>query len=278
MYYYIFDSFLNNPQYEKQVQDINASLNELTVQGERARVSPVRRLPDIMRDAFSKKIETIVMIGNETSLAAAVPFALHYNFILGYFPIDPEDALGKQLGVDTPQNAGRALAARRIEQIYPLSVNNEYFLTRIDAQISSAKRGFFSFLRGGGEAAPVKILFDENFFVSGDFEELTIFNTPSESSNPLVSSKRISPSDRVFEVAFKARLPKFRTMKERTGIDRNVYKDMSPYNLLKASKIEIVEPHGLNFVYGSSVISKAPCVVTAAEQKLKLIVGRNREF
>lgn len=279
MYYYVFDSYLNDPKYEKQVQDINAILNSLTIQGERGRISPVRRLDDIMRDAASKNINTIIMIGNETSFAKAVEFALHYNFILGYVPVAPNDPFGHQLGIDSPHEAGRALMARRIEEIYPIQFNGDYFLTRVDAILDEkAQGGFFRSIFRSGHTANIKILFDENYFVSGKFTELTIFNTQSESSNPLVSLKRINPRDQVFEVAFRTQLPNYRVMKKSSGVSKQQYKKLSPYNLLKARKIEILEPKHMEFLMGNSVLGKVPAVIQAAPKTIKLIVGRKREF
>lgn len=280
MYYYIFDSFLNAPAYEKYVQDINAALNDLTVQGERARISPVRRLPDIMRDASSKKIETVVMIGNEESFSKAIEYALHYNFTLGYFPVAPDDELGIELGVATPDAAAHALSARRIEELYPLAINSTYFITRVRARINEPqrKKGFFSFLKSSARTEDVRMLFDENYFVSGKFEELTIYNTRSESENPLVSKRKIEASDQTFEVAFTARLPKYKEMKNRGYISKDDYKKMSPYNLLRAKKVEVLAPQGLEFTASGEVIAQTPCVITAAPKKIKIIAGRNAKF
>ncbi|MFC1641054.1 hypothetical protein ACFL2D_03320 [Patescibacteria group bacterium] len=279
MYYYIFDDYLNNPENEQHVQDINAILNDLTVQGERGRISPVRRLQDIMRDAHAKKIETVVMVGNEDSISKAIGYALDYDFTLGYVPADPDDVLGAQLGINSPREAGHALSARVIEELYPIQVNDKFFITEIRAQIGEkqSEKGFFSRFSGAPAAQDIRILFDENYFVSGDFEELTIYNTKGESDNPLVTTERINPDDQVFEVAFKTALPKYRFMKKEHGISKDAYKDMSPYNLLKTRKIEVVQPKGLEFISGNSVIAKIPCVIQAAPKKLKMIVGKGRE-
>jgi Fe-S oxidoreductase len=280
MYYYIFDSFLNAPAYEKYVQDINAALNDLTVQGERARISPVRRLPDIMRDASAKKIETVVMIGNEESFSKAIEYALQYNFTLGYFPVAPDDELGIELGVSTPEAASRALSARRIEELYPLSINNTYFITRVRARINEEKKkkGFFSFLGSRSHATDVRMLFDENYFVSGEFEELTIYNTRSDSENPLVSKKKIEATDQSFEVAFTARLPKYKDMRHRGNISKDDYRKMSPYNLLRAHKVEVLSPQDLEFTASGQVVAQVPCVVTAAQKKIRIIAGKNARF
>ncbi len=279
MYYYIFDSFLNAPAYEKYVQDINAALNDLTVQGERARISPVRRLPDIMRDASSKKIETVVMIGNEESFSKAIEYALQYNFTLGYFPVAPNDELGIELGVATPDAAARALSARRIEELYPLSINNTYFITRVRAKINEPKKkGFFSFLGSRVHTKNVRMLFDENYFVSGEFEELTIYNTTSESENPLVSTREIEATDQTFEVAFTARLPKYKEIQRRGNVTKDEYKKMSPYNLLRAKKVEVLAPQHLEFTASGEVVAQVPCVITAAPKKIRIIVGRNAKF
>lgn len=279
MYYYIFDSFLNAPAYEKYVQDINAALNDLTVQGERARISPVRRLPDIMRDAYAKKIETVVMIGNEESFSKAIEYALQYNFTLGYFPVAPEDEFATELGVGTPDAAARALSARRIEELYPLSINNTYFITQVRAKINEPKKkGLFSFLGNRKHTQDVRMLFDENYFVSGEFEELTIYNTRSESENPLVSKRKIEATDQTFEVAFTARLPKYKEIQRRANVTKDEYRKMSPYNLLRAKKIEILAPQHLEFTASGEVVAQVPCVIMAAPKKIKIIVGRNAKF
>ncbi len=282
MYYYIFDSFLNAPAYEKYVQDINAALNDLTVQGERARISPVRRLPDIMRDAYAKKIDTIVMIGNEESFSKAIEYALKYNFTLGYFPVAPDDELAADLGVATPDAAARALSARRIEELYPLAINDTYFITRVHARINEEKKkkGMFSFLGQRKHTQDVRMLLDENYFVSGEFEDLTIYNLRSDSENPLVSKREIEATDQMFEVAFTARLPKYKEMRDRGSgnISKDDYRKMSPYNLLRSRKVEILAPQGMEFLASGNVIAQVPCVITSAPQKIRIIAGRNAKF
>ncbi len=284
--YYIFDAYLNHLSYNKTVQDLNAELNRVNIQGEQSRITGIRKMPELFRDAVIKKNPTVTIVGSAQTLADAIGPALEHDITLGFIPADPEEKLAQVLGLTSYSEAAQAIARRLFEEITVLRVNDRYCISTIEAAIDArpaAKRGLFEKLSGyfGADDAPAmkaKLVIDDRYMITTQITELTIFNLHKPNDNPLATPERINANDRSFEISFRVKQDTLRQQFQRRGFSRRQIKDLSPYSLVNARRLDIISPKNVPLLSDGVQLTKTPATIHIPQKKLRLIVGRNKTF
>lgn len=111
---------------------IEMRLTDLGIGGKICRMSPLKNIQGLIQDEIRFGVKTIVVVGNDETVASVVNNITNYNMItLGIIPIGEKNRIARALGIFNEMNACDILAARKIEKIDLGKINNIYFISGI---------------------------------------------------------------------------------------------------------------------------------------------------
>lgn len=131
-YYYVYDEFIQEKRYEREVANVENRLTDLGIQGKIARLALFRDPVEMIKDELKKGVQTIIAVGNDTTLRKVIQAAAGTGITIGIIPIGKEDNnIATMLGVPTGAAACDVISARIVEEMDLGIINSGRFLHRI---------------------------------------------------------------------------------------------------------------------------------------------------
>lgn len=137
MYYYLYDSFLADRKYERVLAAVESRLTDLGISGKIGRLTPFTNARGLIRDEVRRGVQTIVVVGNDDTVAKVVSGIDEAKLTLGFIPIGTPTSIAKSLGIPEGAEACDVLSKRVTQKIDLGSVNGHLFLSQV--RMSSAK-------------------------------------------------------------------------------------------------------------------------------------------
>jgi len=254
MYVYIYDTFVNEPRWQNSLARIETRLTDLGIAGKISRLSVLTSLKELISEAIKKGAETIVAVGNDETVNKLVPLVAEQKVSLGIIPLGKPNYLAQLLGIPEGEKACDVLSARVIERL-DLGKANEYF--------------FLNHLEIPGE---LNIKLNNQYSVKSlePNQSITIYNFGNPSFDQ--QGKRYSdPRDGKLEIVFSG--------SNSAGLGK-IFK--KPSNRESVFSITTAQLNGLaeeqSVIADNYTVINTPVKVGVAKNRLKVIVGRNRNF
>ncbi|MFH1890041.1 MAG: diacylglycerol kinase family protein [Candidatus Kuenenbacteria bacterium] len=133
MYYYIYDIFVSQKKYEKQLQQIEATLIDLSITGKKYKLNLLKNLKDIINEALANEVKNIIAVGNDQTVSKIANLVVDKDIALGIIPIGDSNIMARALGINSLIEACKIVSARKIEQIDVGRVNDQYFLFSVES-------------------------------------------------------------------------------------------------------------------------------------------------
>ncbi|MFH1078357.1 MAG: hypothetical protein V1745_03725 [Patescibacteria group bacterium] len=130
-YAYIYDDFLSNRGFERDIATLETKLNTYELAGRIGRLALFRSAKDLVEGLVRQGATTIVVVGNDTTLDKTMWFLPDLDVTVGYIPLTGPSEVAKLLGIPVGVEACDVLAARLVETIDMGRVDDRYFLTEI---------------------------------------------------------------------------------------------------------------------------------------------------
>lgn len=298
MYYYIFD-----PRGDKEIKYFERVqgrllnlLSELKIDGEATRTSGIRTVELLVEQALGAEAKTIVVVGSDNSLNKVINAVVkkQAEATLGFIPLDPESALGKILGTAYDvEAAARTIASRLTRELDlgqagppGLAVSGEagehYFLSKVDLGTNSFARietGFWGLkaARSLMQLQPfvVKLSIEGSFTATSEVLGAQIINSRSNEGCRL---KLGDPSDGLLDILLLNKLSGSQIFRYRSELASGCLDNVPGATVLHARKIEVLGPRKLPLSVEGQTYTKAPASIRVAERKIKMIVGKSRQF
>jgi diacylglycerol kinase family enzyme len=138
MYYYVYDEFIQDPKFERDLSLVETRLTDLGIEGKIARLALFRDPKELIKDEIRKGAKTIVAVGNDITLRKVIDAATDTKAVVGVIPLGKENNLLSQiLGVPVGVEACDILSARIIEELDIGEVNCRRFLHTVEIQQAS---------------------------------------------------------------------------------------------------------------------------------------------
>jgi diacylglycerol kinase family enzyme len=131
MYYYIYDTFLNNAKYAKSKQRIEARLADLGIAGKRVQLSLLKSMREIIRTQFDAGVRNFVAVGDDATFLNVINAAAEFDVTIGYIPVGQAGQLAEMLGILPDDAACDILSARIVERVDLGKINHYHFLTNV---------------------------------------------------------------------------------------------------------------------------------------------------
>ncbi len=242
MFYYFYDSFLNERKYERILAGIEARIIALGIDGKKRHLNILKDMTELVKEAIREGAKTIVAIGNDKTFSQMVNIVAELNVTLGFIPLGKPNKISKLLGIPPGEIACDILSNRLTETVDLGKVNHSYFFSSL--KIAKSKVIFKS---------------EEYQIVPLKEQEINISNFDD------VFGEISNPRDGFLELAF---FP--------LGFRKHVGKS---FFSIKEIKIESqIKEESVIVIADQSRILKTPLSVKISPQKLKVIVGRKRKF
>lgn len=131
MYCYIYDDFVQERKFEKELAEVEARITDLGLQGKIVRLALFRHPEELIRDDASGGIKTVVVVGNDATVGRVADAVVDCGATLGIIPMGEPNVLAQMFGVPHGVEACDVLAKRNIERIDAGRINGKRFLTGV---------------------------------------------------------------------------------------------------------------------------------------------------
>jgi hypothetical protein len=132
MYYYLYDTFLNDKKYEKVLDRIKTRLLDLDIQGKHERMSLLKSADDLLSTEIKRGAKTIIVVGNDKTFLKVVDIVAKQEVTLGIIPLGEPNNIARALGLLPGDKSCEILAARKIVEFDLGKANNIFFFSNIE--------------------------------------------------------------------------------------------------------------------------------------------------
>ncbi|MFH0853815.1 MAG: diacylglycerol kinase family protein [bacterium] len=137
MYCYLHDAFLRDHRYESQINKIENRLAELGLQGKTERLTILKNMREIVQDAIKKGVDTIVAVGDDSTISKLLSLIAEKNITLGIIPMGPKQSITQMLGIPGGPAACDTLSKRIVKRLDLGKINGHYFLRSLEISKSN---------------------------------------------------------------------------------------------------------------------------------------------
>lgn len=247
MYGYIYDIFLTQKQFIKEVNKIENSLTDLGLQGQIIRLSLISNVGHAVEELISRGVKTIVAVGSDQLFSTLADYADQLTQVtVGLIPVGSHRLMADILGIPAGEKACPVLSARLIQYVRLGKINQKYFLHSVVAQ-----------------DARTQVHCDARYMACATSEEaITSILNPYTQGSPVKDGEKkltvvVTPTAK--KKMFSKALP-------------------MPSTIMTAEGISIEEPRHQPLLVDGQKIIKTPVDITMSEQQLRVIVGKNRKI
>lgn len=131
MYYYIYDSFIVDKRYERTLAAVETRLTDLGISGKIGRLTPFTNAKGLIRDEAKRGSSTIVVVGNDETVAKVIEGIGDAKITLGMIPIGAPTLIAGSLGIPEGVEACDVLSKRVTQKIDLGRVNGRFFLSSV---------------------------------------------------------------------------------------------------------------------------------------------------
>lgn len=288
MYYYIFDP--RGPSeikyFERGQGKLLNLIAENQVDGETYRVTAIRTVELLVEQALYADVKTIIVAGSDQTLNRTVNAVIRKNandVIIGFIPLDSEGSLGKILGVPADmEQAVKILAGRLVREMDLGAIGEHCFLSQVDLGsnvIERSEPGLFgiSTARNFLKLEPfiIKMSLEDSFTLTAEVMAAQIINCRD---NEGCRIRLGDPTDKLLDILLLNRLTSSQVFRHRKALATGCIDNVPGSTIMHAKKIDILGPRKLPLAIEGQVYTKAPATITVAKQKIKMIVGKTRQF
>ncbi len=268
MHIYIYDTYVSDKKYASQIAKIETRITDLGLSGKIIRLGLVSSVDNAILSEIKKGAKTIVMVGGVKLLNQGVNAlakiiaveSLGQNVPLAFIPVGKDEyKAGKFLGLGTGEEACNTLSQRRMKKISLGQANDNYFLFSASIPTNNTV-----------------IEIDENYTIEIKKPGLiNVSNLPlSTSDKNIINTDKVRPKGMINCEARKGTLEYDNPLELliATKKEKRNKASLFPFKnlLLSTSK----NPLTLDFTLNLNL----PVKITAAKEKIYLIVGKEREF
>ena len=249
MHVYIYDSFVNQKQFDGLLAQIETRLTDLGLNGKISRLGAMMNIKDTVANELRRGAKTIIAVGNDQTVNQTVNALVGSSIPLGIIPVGKKNnSIAANLGIDSDLAACDIISARRIERLDLGLANNSFFLTK-------------SSITTKGSIIEIDKSYSIEVMEEG---EINIVNLPTDEKERLPEVS-FNPQDKKLELYIK------------TEAKKNFFKKILNQSIFTFNRLTIINKKYPLLLDGLTEVT-TPAEIRVAEQKIQVIVGKNRSF
>jgi len=284
MYYYLIDPRqYDGRNFESLQARLLSLIGEYQVFGETARVTSLRRVEDLVATALAHGCKTLVVVGGDQTLVEVIPLCRNKDITLAFIPLDSQSEIARIIGVDDLDQAVSTVAKRRVVKVDLAKINDRLFISSVNFGFleKQAQKKRSVNLRALGASSPQIMEFniDGNYRIKDAFFAGSIINSRDTSLCPIGYDKSIgSPMDGILDLVLVSNTSKYDIWKNRKVLAGRCFESLPGSTVVRAKKIQIDAPREVELFISGLMVATTPATIELAKEKLKMIVGRDRQF
>ena len=252
MYLYVYDAFVQDHRYEKEIQKVENRLTDLGIAGKIVRLGLFRRADEFIRDEVERGgATTVVAVGNDTTVRQVIDVVVDTKVVLGIIPFGSDNQIATLLGLPEGEAACDVLSARIVENIDVGVVNGKRFIRSVSIP-----------------AAKAEINCEGNYKVTpqgrGTIEVRNLF-VPSEGERGLISNPLDGRLEAVLQIATKS-----------GGL--SFWKKIHGESVLPLKSLEVRTQETVSAFMDGVLIEGTRFDFSVESKVLKVVTGKGRMF
>ncbi len=287
MYFYIFDPGKDKEvKYFERIQGrLLNLLAESHIEGETYRVTAIRTVELLVDQAVGLEAKTIIVVGGDSTLNRTINALVRRqaDITVGFVSLDQDSRLGQIFGISSDiEQSVKTLAGRLVANLDLGEINEHYFLSKVELgenQFSQIEPGFLglSSVRAFMRLEPfaVELSLDDKFRVSSEVLGAQIINCRN---NEGCKVKLGDPTDKLLDILLLNKLSNSQIIRYRAELATGCLDNVPGATIMHAKKVEVLGPRKLPLSIEGQVYTKAPATIRVAKPKIKIIVGKTRQF
>jgi hypothetical protein len=250
MHVYVYDSFLGNNKFVKELSKVETRITDLGLNGKILRLGFVKNTSNLVDNEIKRGAKSIIAVGNDNTVYELVNSLAGSNIPLGIIPIGTKNNyIANCLGIENADAACDVLSARIIETLDLGVINNNYFLSFIKM-----------------ESQGVKLLIEDAYSIevknSGAVYIINLLTNKALLKN---LNNHIDPQDGILKIVV------------HINYKKRIFPVSEPYSTFSFKNLRIDnKKHCLNLNDNIKIL--LPAFITVEKSAIKLIVGKSRAF
>lgn len=288
MHYYILDpKQYDGKNFELHQSRLLSLLAEYHVTGETARTTTLRTVEDLVATALSHSVTTLVVVGGDETFSRVMSACHGKQVTLGYIPINSHSETARVLGIRNIDDAVATIAKRRVEVLDVARAGKTHFISHVyfgPAATEPVAEEHTSFMSGmkkmfTARGEDIQITVDGKYHIGGRFLGGSVVNVRDNSLYPDDKPCPVgNPIDGWLDVVLAGKLTGLQAWRYRQQIASRCFELVPGGSVVHAKKVSIVGPEGMPIYLSGEIIARAPVDIEMTEEKLRVVVGRNRQF
>lgn len=265
MYYYIYDTFLSERKYDRDIAAIENRLTDLGLSGKIGRLTPFTNSRGLIRDEVRRGAQTIVVVGNDETMSKVIDGIGEEKVALGLIPVGTPTHIGTSLGIPYGVEACDVLSKRVTQRIDLGKVNGKYFLS--DVRIA---RGRVT-IEGEGKYKITSLTQDCEIIVSNLRRSNMVSPEVAAASIDTRLSAAGDPKDGFLDAVIAPRI----------GGIFNMFRRQQPApacTVIPLKRLSITSEHPVHVIADGREFTNNNLTFEIVPEKLKVIIGRERIF
>lgn len=251
MYYYIYDSFLNDKKYDRILAKIENRLANFEINGKITKLTKLKSIEENITEEIKNGAKNIVVVGDDNTVIKIINVIADYNVVLGIIPLGDSLDIAKMLGMPYGEEACEVLSSRKVELLDLGKINNRYFISSIDFKDYDIE----IICDGSYKITPI---------VKSNIKVCNIYNHPSGSHK-----KYFDPRDGFLEILASSK---------QSFADKLFKREKLNESIFPIKKAIIKSKKAITIAVDRETILKTPLEIDIAPKKLRVIVGKDRVF
>lgn len=295
MYYYIINPASGNGKINKIQNKLKSKLREFNIAGDFVKTTGKGDALKLTKLALQQGYKTIVAVGGDNTVNEVAQGILNTNAVLGVIPIGNTNYLAKTLGIWTWEDSLKILAARKLETIDLGKIQNEeiekYFITSctigFEANVIKKRsdEGFWNKIKFSRQVLSEIMKYKSKKATIHLEDDLVatskIFTVIVANCKPIIGFKKTfqpNPQDSKLDILLVSEIPRLKALKNISAIVDGRYEDLIQTSIFQAKKIKIETEKKMAVAVDGEIVTKTPIEIEIIPKKLKVIVGKNRQF
>ena len=131
MYYFIYDSYLSDRRHERTLAAVETRLTDLGLSGRIGRLNAFTNARGLVRDETRRGAKTVVVVGNDETVAKVVSGIGQAEVTLGIIPVGPANEIARALGIPEGVESCDILSRRVTQKVDLGLINGQLFLSEV---------------------------------------------------------------------------------------------------------------------------------------------------
>ncbi len=258
MYYYLYDTFLQEQKYEKSLDLIKTRLLDLEIQGKNEKLTLLKSIDELINDEVKRGVTTVVVVGNDKTFLKAIDAVAKNNITLGIIPVGSDNNIASFLGIGSELDACEILSSRKVVKVDLGKVNGQYFFNKVSIDKNLERISV--------EKDKIKIIPRSGC----GLVEINNFYLPTEQEKIDKRLLRLSPQDGVLEMLI------YQKEKKKSWFLSKAKNDLFLDSLISAENFKVKSFEYLPVLVDGFRVLKTPLDIIVEKKQLSLIVGKNR--